>query len=486
MVTKARSAIHMIRKAAGSFLPSAMPPSIRRNYSRELPGTAFFSIARAAFDGAVLGIIVKIAFDGVVSDTMLNTCVAVLSSAPALANIINFLWTRASHGKNKVRFIAGIQIALLILVLSIAAVPRSPAGLVVLCFLILGIWMCWSGYIAIRSTIWRNNYPRHMRARVAGKFSTIQTLVLASLGLLLGVLMGDKLAAVNPSLSLESLGVEPVGVFRLYIVVCVCFGAVGVWVLSTIRVRQHKKMLRDERESISEQAGPTINPMGVVKLLFEDRRYGAYQVNQFLMGMGNLMILPLVPIIFRDRFGIGYFEGILLAGVIPMAVVPFAIPLWARLLDRVHVVRFRTYHCWVFIVIILLLLLASVQEIKWLLYVTVTLKGMAMAGGMLAWQLGHHDFAPKERAGEYMGVHVTLTGVRGLIGPIASVLLYNALASQNPEYGPWVLVLCLTLVLAGALGFVAMARKMDLTPANDEPPATSKTKGPAAVSRSDL
>lgn len=476
----------MTRKAAGSFMPSAMPPSIRRNYSRELTGTALFSIGRSAFDGAVLGIIVKIAFDGVVSDTMLNTCVAVLSSAPALANIINFIWTRASHGKNKVRFIAGIQSALLLLVLAIAAVPRSPAGLVLLCFLILGVWMCWSGFIAIRSTIWRNNYPRHLRARVAGKFSTMQTLVLASLGLVLGALMGDKLALIDPGLSLETLGIDPIGVFRVYIVVCVLVGAVGVAVLSTIRVRQHKKMLRDERESISDRAGPTINPLGVIKLLFEDRRYGAYQVNQFLMGMGNLMVMPLVPIIFRDRFKIDYFEGILLASVIPMAVVPMMIPVWARLLDRVHVVRFRTHHCWAFMIIIILLLLASVFGIKWLLYITVVLKGVAMAGGMLAWQLGHHDFAPKERAGEYMGVHVTLTGVRGLIGPILSVLLYNTLAAQNPEYGPWVLVLCLSLVVAGAFGFNAMARKMDLTPANEDGPATSKTKGPASMSKGEM
>lgn len=463
-----------------------MPASIRRNYRKELPGTAFFSVARAAFDGAVLGIIVKIAFDGVVTDSFLNTCVAILSSAPALANIVNFIWARASHGLNKTKFIVGVQIALLLQVLLIAVVPRTPEGLVMLCAIIIGVWTCWSGYIAIRSTIWRNNYPRSLRARVAGKFSTIQTLTLSTLGLALAILMGDRLVLVNPKFSLESLGVDPIQVFRVYVVVCVAFGAVGVAILSTIRVRQHKRMLRDERESISERSGPTINPVGVVKLLLEDRRFGVYQVNQFLLGMGNLMILPLVPIIFRDRFGIGYFEGILLASVIPMAVVPMMIPVWARLLDRVHVVMFRAYHCWVFLLIIVLLLLATVLQAKWLLYVTVTLKGAAMAGGMLAWQLGHHDFAPKERAGEYMGVHVTLTGVRGLIGPIVSVLLYNALAAHNPAWGPWVLLLCLSFVLSGAIGFVMMARKLDLTPCNDEGPATSRTKGPAPVSRAEV
>ncbi|GAB5496746.1 MAG: hypothetical protein Phyf2KO_18260 [Phycisphaerales bacterium] len=463
-----------------------MPASIRRNYRKELPGTAFFSIARAAFDGAVLGIIVKIAFDGVVTDSFLNTCVAVLSSAPALANIVNFIWARASHGKNKIKFIAGVQIALLLQVLLIALVPKSPAGLVLLCAIIIGVWTCWSGYIAIRSTIWRNNYPRSLRARVAGKFSTIQTLTLSTLGLALAILMGDKLSLVDPRFSLEALGLDPIQVFRVYIIVCVLFGAVGIGILSSIRVRKHKQMLRDERESISERSGPTINPAGVIKLLLEDKRFGVYQVNQFLMGMGNLMIMPLIPILFRDRFGIEYFEGILLASVIPMAVVPMMIPVWARLLDRVHVVMFRAYHCWVFILIIVLLLLATVLQAKWLLYVTVTLKGTALAGGMLAWQLGHHDFAPKERAGEYMGVHVTLTGVRGLIGPIVSVLLYNWLAKHDPELAPWVLLVCLALVVTGAIGFVMMARRLDLTPCNDEGPATSKTKGPAPVSRAEV
>jgi len=463
-----------------------MPPSIRRNYSRELTGTAFISIARAAFDGAILGIVVRIAFDGVVSSAMLNYAVAAISSAPAMANIINFLWTRAAHGRNKIRFVAGVQIAMLAVVLGIAFVPQTPMGLLTLCFLVLGVYACWSGYIAVRSTIWRNNYPRHLRARVAGKFATIQTISLSLLGITLGALMGDKLGLLNSGLSLESLGLDPIEVFRFYVIACVAVGAVGVAILSTLRVRQHKRMLRDERESTSERAGPTINPLGVIRLLLEDRRFGAYQANQFLMGMGNLMILPLIPIILRDRFGVGYFEGILLASTLPMAIIPFMIPVWAKLLDRVHVVRFRSVHSWVFVLLIFLLFIATVFQIKWLIYVAAALKGIGMSGGMLAWQLGHHDFAPKERAAEYMGVHVTLTGVRGLIGPAASVALYNILISQDESYGPWVFLPCMVLVLAGAIGFVMMSKKLDLTPADGQKPADSATRGPAAVSKSDL
>ena len=79
---------------------------------------------------------------------------------------------------------------------------------------------------------------------------------------------------------------------------------------------------------------------------------------------------------------------------------------------------------------------------------------------MLGWNLGHHDFAPLERASDYMGIHVTLTGVRGLIGPLAAVGLYAGLESWSAGAGAWVFGVCLVISVVGALGFVAMSRDM--------------------------
>ena len=151
-MTPTRSALRLSKQAAGSFLPSAMPASIRRNYSRELPGTAFLSVARAAFDGSVLGIVVRISYDHVVSDSMLNIAVAVLASMPALANILNFIWARVAHGRNKIRFSMGVQIAMLTLLLGIALVPHTSNGLVMLSAVLLAVWVCWSGFIAKKAS----------------------------------------------------------------------------------------------------------------------------------------------------------------------------------------------------------------------------------------------------------------------------------------------------------------------------------------------
>jgi hypothetical protein len=65
--------------------------------------------------------------------------------------------------------------------------------------------------------------------------------------------------------------------------------------------------------------------------------------------------------------------------------------------------------------------------------------GAARSGGGLAWNIGHNDFAPSERAGAYMGVHVTLTGIRGAFAPFLGMALYlgwNADRCRSPASLP--------------------------------------------------
>jgi hypothetical protein len=55
----------------------------------------------------------------------------------------------------------------------------------------------------------------------------------------------------------------------------------------------------------------------------------------------------------------------------------------------------------------------------------------AFAGGKLGWNLGHNDFASDDQSTLYMGIHVTLTGVRGLIAPLAGVASTSTLRASN-------------------------------------------------------
>jgi hypothetical protein len=79
--------------------------------------------------------------------------------------------------------------------------------------------------------------------------------------------------------------------------------------------------------------------------------------------------------------------------------------------------------------------------------------GIAIGGGMLGWNLGHNDFAPEERVGDYLGLHVSLTGLRGLIAPLIGVWCYGMLEAVEPGLGRWSLLLPLTVTAAGSIAF---------------------------------
>ena len=62
-----------------------------------------------------------------------------------------------------------------------------------------------------------------------------------------------------------------------------------------------------------------------------------------------------------------------------------------------------------------------------------------------------------------MGVHVTLTGIRGFLAPILGVLVYESLLSWGYT-GGGVFLLSSILGLIGALGFLWLGRQLRTPP----------------------
>jgi hypothetical protein len=66
--------------------------------------------------------------------------------------------------------------------------------------------------------------------------------------------------------------------------------------------------------------------------------------------------------------------------------------------------------------------LLSVTFDYWMLFASYAVFGVAMTAVNLAWNLGPGHFAPTDRDTEsYMAVHVTLTGVRAVVGPVIAL-----------------------------------------------------------------
>ncbi len=423
------------------FSSRGVPSMSRPNYRHELSSSLYLPWAVAATEGTVVGVIVKNAFEGVVSETVLNFAVATVAAAPSVANIISFAWVRLAHGRPKVSFINGLQISMLVLVAALALIPRTPMGLHLLVLSVALSRVFYAGVQTLRSAVWASNYPSRGRASLTGRLTTVQSEIVAVAGLLIGLSMEWDARSYHVIMPVLAL----VGLF-------------GVQRFSRIRVRQHRRLIALEQHAELLDR-PSFNPAAMMRVLTGDRAFAGFMLCQMLLGMGNLMMGPILTVLLKDRFGMGY-EGVMVNHTIPLVVLPIFIPMWARLFDRVHIVWFRAIHSWSFVLAIAVNLVAALQADVWLLYFGAVLKGVAFGGGALAWSLGHLDFAPAERSSQYMGVHVTLTGVRGLLAPALGMQMYVLLEASNPGSGSWVFALALGFTVLGAIGFGVLGQAM--------------------------
>jgi hypothetical protein len=464
-----------MRSAIASFHPRALPPMLRASYSRELLAWWFLPLMLGAVEGGAMGNIVRRAFDDApgVSTPTLNLAVAAVVASPSLANITSFLWASLAWGRDKIRFIVGLQLATAACVGAVGLVSENGLGLFALVTLVIASRMAWTGVITLRTTVWANNYPRADRTRIAGRLATVQAIVFAIVGVGIGKAMDWNERSFHYLFPLSAVG-----------------GLIGVWIYGKVRLRGQRRLARSERAAHAHHS-LSLNPFSVLRVLLHDARYRTFMTFMFIFGLGNLMLTAPLAIVLQEKFDVGYTAGILITTTIPAIIMPITIPLWQPLMAGSHIVRFRAIHAWTFVSASLIFLLAAVTGWLWVMFLAAVITGVAYAGGVLAWNLGHQDFAPPGRDSQYMGVHVTLTGIRGLMAPFLAVGIYQWLDSGAAGAGIWVFAVCLALNVAGALGFLAMSRGMRHSllhaaamnlPQNQQPlPATSLTRVDDAV-----
>jgi hypothetical protein len=177
-------------------------------------------------------------------------------------------------------------------------------------------------------------------------------------------------------------------------------------------------------------------------------------LSMFVLGSGNLMLMAPMIVYLNEHTELLKLDQILISTAIPLALIPIAVNWWAKLLDGNHIFYFRSIHSWVFVFALLFFLIAQVTLLTWVYYVASIIYGIAIAGGVIGWNLGHNDFVGKGSPMDYMAIHVTLTGVRGLLMPIVGISLYQYLENTEIGLGKWALLLPLCLTTLGALSFV--------------------------------
>lgn len=413
-------------------------------YARELWPWALLGVACGLVDGGTVAVLVKKGFTGLVSPHAVDFAVAIVSGAPALANISSFAWANLAHGRARIGVLAGLQAAFAVAVGLVVLAPVAAGGLALTLCAVVAARVLWAGILTVRAAVWSANYPRHVMARV-----TSRIVMASSLGIALVALLAGWILDVRPGLARW-----------LYLFAAVC-GLAAAFRYRAVRVRREYQLLAAEAEVGLTESAFSLRVFR--QILREDASFRRYMFWMSLYGSGNLMMTAQLVVLFTDRLQLGSMRQILLLTVVPLMLMPLFLPAWARLFDRGHIIEYRSRQCWALVAAIVLLTLGVWLRLQALLWPGALLIGISYAGANLGWNLGHNDFASPGRAQHYMGVHVTLTGVRGLIAPPVGMGCYELLIWRWPDAGAVAMLLPLGLVTAGALGFVRMRHQVRAT-----------------------
>jgi hypothetical protein len=390
-------------------------------------------------EGGTAAVMVRALFGDQAPAFAVDIVLAVVSSAPAWSNLFSMQYARRAQGRPKIAFLFPLLIAMAVCVAAIALVPKSGVGLVLFFVLYASARLLWAGVETVRAVLWSVNYPTRLRARITGRIQINTSIAVAAVGLAVGWLLGQD----GPW-------------WRLALVAGAGFGVAGALAFRQFRVRREADLLQAERTRVQE--GATFGLAGMRALLERDPAFRGYQFGMSMFGAGILSLTPLLIVCLNDVLGVPAFTQVLVTTTLPILMVPIAVQPWARYLDRHRVLAFRALHGRIAIVAIALLAAAVVFELPVLLWPGSLLLGVCTAAGGLGWTIGHNDFAPRGEETRYMALHVTLTGMRGLVAPPLTIAAYHGLEALRGGAGVAALAVPLVLVAGGAWQFDRMHR----------------------------
>ncbi len=356
-------------------------------------------------------------FVGVVASQLYGAspiAIAAITAAPMAGNLSSLLWARLAEGRAKIPFLTALQSVFVLAVVAMAALPGAGhasgewalVGTMVVARLLLG------GVVTLRSLVWTHNYPRETRARITARLSLLTISAMTVTSLLAGFAL--------------ELGPDA---FRLVYAGGALISLVGTVVFAKLKLLDREAVaLLPETAARPARAEPLPTDRGAIALLRSDPNYARYLAWQFLLGVSNMISEAPVLWLVSYELKASPAIGVLILQGLPLAFSALSLPLWGPYLDRVHVARFRARHGWLWVAAQALVWIGALGHSLLAIAIGRAVFGVARGGGLLAWQIGHNDFTTPERANLYMGVHVTLTGMRGLLAPALGMLVYLGVA----------------------------------------------------------
>lgn len=349
--------------------------------------------------------------------------VGLLFAERSLGNLLATFFAQDLARRPRVPMVVMARIGIAAFMVCIAALPTGQSGIAgSFAALLIVPYLLAALCINLQSVARHSNYPVNVRGRIFSRLTVIQMASMA-LSVILASQALDHLSTGHALAYLVSAGLM----------------LIAAWCYSKIRIRRERAMLRiDHHRPVSLLEG--------FRVLKTDRTFAQYMFWQMIFGAANMVTLPALTAVMlgyvahyqASGFGFGYGWSMACRVVTPLVVVVGAAPLAGKLFDKVKITRFRAAGACMWGTSKLLVFVAAAAMYSLpaadgqlflgplaLLFVAFAVQGMGMAVGNIAYNLGHMNFTSPERGQHYMGIHLTLQGIRGVAAPMLGAWLYT-------------------------------------------------------------
>jgi hypothetical protein len=263
--------------------------------------------------------------------------------------------------------------------------------------------------IPAQNTIWQRNIDSGKRGKIYGYTMSLGILITVTFTLFAGRALDSN----------EQL-------FRQILAITAVCGFIAAFLLSLIKIKEKPVEIIHPKLSLKENLTDPIKR--TLALLKKNKPFAAFERSFSIYGMGFIMVQPVLPIFLVDMLKLSYTGNFIAKGIISQIPMLLLSPYLGKWHDKLHPFRFI---CFFFGLLALFpaLIVCSALTLKWhllsviLAYTAFGVFGIAMTGVNIAWNMGSIFFAGKEDASMYQGVHVTMTGIRGILAPLLGLLL---------------------------------------------------------------
>ncbi|MBN1809506.1 MAG: MFS transporter [Planctomycetes bacterium] len=354
--------------------------------------------------------------------------VALIAAAPVAGSALCLLWGRLTAGRHKMPLVFATNIAGRVLLLA-AGAAKTALSFTLLVSAAPFIWQ--AGQPAVTS-IMRTNYPAEHRGRITG---TLQA----------WSLLAASAAAFGSGLLLDA---NP-GFYRMIFPVAGLLGILGFLRFARIRVRGEQHL---------EEEAHAAGRKGLAAPL-RDRRFMTFMGWFFVAGSANLLTIPVLTIYMNDELKATYWQFSLAVVVIPQIVTFLVLPWCGKVLDRNNPLLLRSISHLAFGLAFFGMYVSALSGSLNMMYGAGVLYGISLGMSTIIWSIGVMYFAPKNEVATYMGVHMALTGVRGMTMPFLGAFLSRATRDIGLQ---WLSGPRFVFMLAGILSLVAGAMMINM------------------------